>query len=96
MARRGWLERSVRGSLGCQDCTHDDARAVPLQLICGAGAWAAQVLLGDMGTGKSSLVLRFVKGQFFEYQVRRVAGRNTHLRRAHRTDVCLRCDRSGG
>eukprot|EP00959_Pyramimonas_sp_CCMP1952_P155674 3256193-Pyramimonas_sp.AAC.3 len=27
-----------------------------------------QVLLGDMGTGKSSLVLRFVKGQFFEYQ----------------------------
>jgi GTPase SAR1 family protein len=28
-----------------------------------------QVLLGDMGTGKSSLVLRFVKGQFFEYQV---------------------------
>ncbi|XP_010249764.1 PREDICTED: ras-related protein RHN1-like isoform X1 [Nelumbo nucifera] len=26
------------------------------------------VLLGDMGTGKTSLVLRFVKGQFFEYQ----------------------------
>ncbi|KAH9311473.1 hypothetical protein KI387_026508, partial [Taxus chinensis] len=26
------------------------------------------VLLGDMGTGKSSLVLRFVKGQFFGYQ----------------------------
>jgi small GTP-binding protein len=25
-------------------------------------------LLGDMGAGKSSLVLRFVKGQFFEYQ----------------------------
>jgi len=29
---------------------------------------AKLVLLGDMGTGKSSLVLRFVKGQFFEYQ----------------------------
>jgi small GTP-binding protein len=26
------------------------------------------VLLGDMGAGKSSLVLRFVKGQFFDYQ----------------------------
>ena len=30
---------------------------------------AKLVLLGDMGAGKSSLVLRFVKGQFFEYQV---------------------------
>ncbi|GLJ32745.1 hypothetical protein SUGI_0659270 [Cryptomeria japonica] len=29
---------------------------------------AKLVLLGDMGTGKSSLVLRFVKGQFFDYQ----------------------------
>ena len=29
----------------------------------------SQVLLGDMGAGKSSLVLRFVKGQFLEYQV---------------------------
>lgn len=28
-----------------------------------------QVLLGDMGTGKTSLVLRFVKGQFFDFQV---------------------------
>ncbi|XP_042491821.1 ras-related protein RHN1-like isoform X5 [Macadamia integrifolia] len=26
------------------------------------------VLLGDMGTGKTSLVLRFVKGQFFDFQ----------------------------
>lgn len=26
------------------------------------------VLLGDVGTGKTSLVLRFVKGQFFEHQ----------------------------
>ncbi|KAI8536624.1 hypothetical protein RHMOL_Rhmol10G0272100 [Rhododendron molle] len=29
---------------------------------------AKLVLLGDMGAGKSSLVLRFVKGQFFEFQ----------------------------
>ncbi|KAM0852141.1 hypothetical protein ACQ4PT_051957 [Festuca glaucescens] len=30
---------------------------------------AKLVLLGDVGTGKSSLVLRFVKGQFVEFQV---------------------------
>ena len=30
-----------------------------------------QVLLGEMGSGKSSLVLRYVKGQFFDYQVSR-------------------------
>ncbi|KAK4590611.1 hypothetical protein RGQ29_020964 [Quercus rubra] len=29
---------------------------------------AKLVLLGDMGTGKTSLVLRFVKGQFFDNQ----------------------------
>ncbi|KAK6941528.1 Small GTPase [Dillenia turbinata] len=29
---------------------------------------AKLVLLGDVGTGKTSLVLRFVKGQFFDYQ----------------------------
>lgn len=28
-----------------------------------------QVVLGDMGTGKTSLVLRFIKGQFFDHQV---------------------------
>uniref|UniRef100_A0A2P2KZJ4 Uncharacterized protein MANES_03G019800 n=1 Tax=Rhizophora mucronata TaxID=61149 RepID=A0A2P2KZJ4_RHIMU len=31
-------------------------------------AQAKLVLLGDMGTGKTSLVLRFVKGQFFDFQ----------------------------
>ena len=35
----------------------------------GALQQAKLVLLGDMGAGKSSLVLRFVKGQFFDYQV---------------------------
>ncbi|CAK9164092.1 unnamed protein product [Ilex paraguariensis] len=30
---------------------------------------AKLVLLGDMGTGKTSLVLRFVKGQFYDFQV---------------------------
>ncbi|GAB2269419.1 Complex III subunit 3 [Dionaea muscipula] len=29
---------------------------------------AKLVLLGDMGTGKTSLVLRFVKGQFYDHQ----------------------------
>nr|GMD54632.1 ras-related protein RHN1 [Ipomoea batatas] len=29
---------------------------------------AKLVLLGDMGAGKSSLVVRFVKGQFYEFQ----------------------------
>lgn len=33
-----------------------------------AAMQAKLVLLGDMGAGKSSLVLRFVKGQFFEFQ----------------------------
>lgn len=28
-----------------------------------------QVLLGDMGTGKTSMVLRFVKGKFYDNQV---------------------------
>jgi len=33
------------------------------------GCFVLQVLLGDVGAGKSSLVLRFVKGQFVEFQV---------------------------
>jgi GTPase SAR1 family protein len=32
------------------------------------------VLLGDSAVGKSSLVLRFVKGQFFEYQESTIGG----------------------
>lgn len=33
---------------------------------------SVQVLLGDMGAGKSSLVLRFAKGHFNDYQVSRL------------------------
>ncbi|PWA90819.1 ras-related protein RHN1 [Artemisia annua] len=29
---------------------------------------AKLVVLGDMGTGKTSMVLRFIKGQFYDYQ----------------------------
>jgi GTPase SAR1 family protein len=32
------------------------------------------VLLGESAVGKSSLVLRFVKGQFFEYQESTIGG----------------------
>lgn len=32
------------------------------------------VLLGDMAVGKSSLVLRFVKGQFDEFQETTIGG----------------------
>lgn len=32
------------------------------------------VLLGDSAVGKSSLVLRFVRGQFFEYQEATIGG----------------------
>ncbi|KAI4350867.1 hypothetical protein L6164_005274 [Bauhinia variegata] len=35
---------------------------------------AKLVLLGDMGAGKTSLVLRFVKGQFSEYQESTIGG----------------------
>jgi GTPase SAR1 family protein len=40
-----------------------------MQVDVGALQQAKLVLLGDMGAGKSSLVLRFVKGQFFDFQV---------------------------
>lgn len=34
------------------------------------------VLLGESAVGKSSLVLRFVKGQFHEYQESTIGGKN--------------------
>ena len=51
-------------------------------LLSGELQQAKLVLLGDMGAGKSSLVLRFVKGQFHDYQVKREEeeeGRNRWL-----------------
>lgn len=38
------------------------------------------VLLGDSAVGKSSLVLRFVKGQFHEFQESTIGGK-WHLKR---------------
>jgi len=43
--------------------------AAPTAMLGDAQHQAKLVLLGDMGAGKSSLVLRFVKGQFHDYQV---------------------------
>jgi GTPase SAR1 family protein len=34
------------------------------------------VLLGESAVGKSSLVLRFVRGQFFDYQESTIGGLN--------------------
>lgn len=36
------------------------------------------VLLGESAVGKSSLVLRFVKGQFHEYQESTIGGKEHH------------------
>lgn len=47
-------------------------KSCSLQMMAAEGGALQQaklVLLGDMGAGKSSVVLRFVKGQFFDYQV---------------------------
>ncbi|KAE8669761.1 Ras-related protein RABF2a [Hibiscus syriacus] len=47
---------------------------IPSEFCLHPGAWrfcknfVLKVLLGDVGAGKSSLVLRFVKGQFIEFQ----------------------------
>ena len=37
------------------------------------------VLLGDMAVGKSSLVLRFVKGQFDEFQETTIGGEDRQI-----------------
>nr|XP_043627010.1 ras-related protein Rab5-like [Erigeron canadensis] len=36
--------------------------------IASKNVQAKLVILGDMGTGKTSMILRFVKGQFFDFQ----------------------------
>lgn len=38
------------------------------RFVCVRISFLPKVLLGDMGAGKSSLVLRFVKGKFTDYQ----------------------------
>ena len=45
------------------------------------------VLLGESAVGKSSLVLRFVKGQFHEYQESTIGG--MHVIVAVVKDVCF-------
>lgn len=42
------------------------------------------VLLGDMAVGKSSLVLRFVKGQFDEFQETTIGGEEEEVYEAKR------------
>lgn len=37
------------------------------------------VLLGESAVGKSSLVLRFVKGQFHEFQESTIGGKKKHV-----------------
>nr|GEU77774.1 Ras-related protein RHN1 isoform X1 [Tanacetum cinerariifolium] len=36
--------------------------------VTGKVQWVTTVVFGDMGTGKTSMVLRFIKGQFYDYQ----------------------------
>ncbi len=55
----------VTRSLSCNLCSAYCARMDLQQQTV-----AKLVLLGEMGSGKSSLVLRYVKGQFFDFQVR--------------------------
>ncbi|KAG6515463.1 hypothetical protein ZIOFF_025875 [Zingiber officinale] len=47
--------------------TFESSPVVPNSPILSA-LFRSQVLLGDMGAGKSSLVIRFVRGQFIEFQ----------------------------
>jgi GTPase SAR1 family protein len=46
------------------------------------------VLLGESAVGKSSLVLRFVKGQFHEYQESTIGGNSTYA------STALTCSRN--
>lgn len=41
---------------------------------------AKLVLLGEMGSGKSSLVLRYVKGQFYDFQASLVRAASLAMR----------------
>ncbi len=50
------------------------------------------VLLGDSAVGKSSLVLRFAKGQFFEFQESTIGGSLAFILNCpHRASPIARC-----
>jgi len=49
------------------------------------------VLLGESAVGKSSLVLRFVKGQFHEYQESTIGGTSALMTSLYSVHVCVYC-----
>lgn len=49
------------------------------------------VLLGESAVGKSSLVLRFVKGQFHEYQESTIGGTYALIAFLYKALMCIRC-----
>lgn len=53
------------------------------------------VLLGESAVGKSSLVLRFVKGQFHEFQESTIGGKGHHERPAWLVSCQLAADQIG-
>lgn len=61
---RTWVGMSSRGSGGRSNGTLPQTKICQFKLV----------LLGDMAVGKSSLVLRFVKGQFDEFQETTIGG----------------------
>lgn len=50
------------------------------------------VLLGESAVGKSSLVLRFVRGQFFDYQESTIGGKMSTCTRVHSVSAAQRDD----
>ena len=48
------------------------------------------VLLGESAVGKSSLVLRFVKGQFHEYQESTIGGTHVLMALLCSVHICVR------
>ena len=76
-----WQQLRWPGCMRCVPSTREHSSgqyavselSIMLASDTGSLQQAKLVLLGDMGAGKSSLVLRFVKGQFFDYQVRQDA-----------------------
>lgn len=59
-----WVAMNSRGSGGHSNSTLPQTKICQFKLV----------LLGDMAVGKSSLVLRFVKGQFDEFQETTIGG----------------------